>query len=179
MRKYIIGAIAGAALMLGMQAGASGILDGAKVAGTKDVTFNHKVIGQAAIINNTSYLPVRSTADALRLNIDFEGGTINLTDGQQLTDGSTAPSDSTSSTSQQLTVDQINARLSEIDKQLTQNINLKNQSEEQIAFWNSQPNGEEYVKLHQNALSFANDQINKLTTEKADLEAQLQALQNQ
>ena len=78
MRKYIIGAIAGAALMFGIQAGASGVLTGSKVAGEKSVNYNGKSIGQAAIINNYSYLPVRAVSDAMGLKIDLSGGTINL-----------------------------------------------------------------------------------------------------
>ncbi|MDG0810072.1 hypothetical protein [Cohnella rhizosphaerae] len=74
MRKYVIGALVGAALMFGIQAGATAVLTGSKVAGTKEVTLGGQAIGQAAIINNTSYLPVRALSDALGLQIDLAGG---------------------------------------------------------------------------------------------------------
>ncbi|MFD2334712.1 hypothetical protein ACFSR7_36170 [Cohnella sp. GCM10020058] len=80
MRKgFIVGTLFGAALMLGVQAGAAS-LTGSKVAGTKDVTLNGKTVGQAAIINNSSYLPVRAMSDSLGLGIDLSGGKINLTE---------------------------------------------------------------------------------------------------
>lgn len=79
MRKYVIGALVGAALMFGIQAGATAVLTGSKVAGTKEVTLGGQAIGQAAIINNTSYLPVRALSDALGLQIDLAGGKIDLT----------------------------------------------------------------------------------------------------
>lgn len=79
MRKYVIGALVGAALTFSIQAGATVILTGSKVAGTKEVTLGGQAIGQAAIINSTSYLPVRALSDALGLQIDLSGGKINLT----------------------------------------------------------------------------------------------------
>jgi len=90
MRKYLIGAVAGAVLMFGIQAGASGVLTGSKVAGEKAVNFNGKSIGQAAIINNTSYLPVRAVANSLGLDINLDGRAINLSTPESVT----APSES-------------------------------------------------------------------------------------
>ncbi|MFD2334693.1 hypothetical protein ACFSR7_36075 [Cohnella sp. GCM10020058] len=79
MKKgFVVGALFGATLMIGLQAGAAGLLQGSKVAGTKNVTLNGHSIGQAAIINNSSYLPVRALSEALDLKIDLSGGAINL-----------------------------------------------------------------------------------------------------
>lgn len=77
MKKFVVGLIIGAVAMYAGQAGAAQFI-GSKVAGTKDVTLNGVTIGQAAIINNSSYVPVRSLANGLGLNIDLEGGKINL-----------------------------------------------------------------------------------------------------
>lgn len=88
MRKYVIGAIAGAALMFGLQAGAASLI-GSKVAGTRDVTLNGKIVGQAAIINDLSYLPIRSLSNALDLGIDLSGGKINLSETEQSSAAST------------------------------------------------------------------------------------------
>ncbi|RUS47684.1 hypothetical protein [Cohnella sp. AR92] len=164
-RKYIIGAVAGIALTFAFQAGASNLLTGSKVVATKDVTLNGKTIGQAAIINNYSYLPVRATAEALGLKIDLTGGSINLNSVQQ--------------TSQSLTEEQIKSRISEIAKQLTDNATLKQQTEEQIAYYTNRTDGEKYLAPLQSTLDYVNELIEKLTTERSDLESQLQSLQNQ
>ncbi|MFD2334709.1 hypothetical protein ACFSR7_36155 [Cohnella sp. GCM10020058] len=79
MRRVVVAFLVGVALTVSLQAGAAELLKGSKVAGTRDVTLGGKSIGQAAIINNTSYLPVRSVSDALGLQIDLSGGKINLT----------------------------------------------------------------------------------------------------
>lgn len=79
MRKLVVGMIIGAALTFGIQAGAAGLLSkGDKVANVREVTFNGKTVGNAAIVNDSSLVPVRPISDALGLTINFDGGKINL-----------------------------------------------------------------------------------------------------
>lgn len=181
IRGYVIGGIAGAVLMLGFQAGAAGLLTGSKVTGTKDVTYNGKTIGQAAIINNTSYLPVRALADASGMGIDLSGGMINLSTVQQPSESpetSDTTSDPGQSTAPQtgLTAEQIQAQITEIDKQLQS----LNESLEGLHYLvdNNLVDG--------NLLEFDKQQIeqqealkSQLQQQKADFEAKLKALQNQ
>lgn len=178
MRKYIIGALAGAALMFGIQAGASDLLTGSKVAGTKDVTFNGKTIGHAAIINNSSYLPVRALADAAALKIDLSGGTINLSSEQQLSDPAASTGSAPGQVQPSLTADQIKARIDEIDKQLDYAESTVSSVQTMIDALISQGRSDD-VAQWQKTLDENKDAIPKLQQQKADLEAQLEALQGQ
>lgn len=184
IRGYVIGALAGAVLMLGVQAGASGTLTGSKVAGTKIVTFNGKDIGQAAIINNSSYLPVRSVSDAMGLQINLSGGAINLTEAQQatVTDGTTSdsPPDSGQSTPTQstLTADEINRRISETDKSIKYCQDTIENGQKMIDALTAQGQTED-AAMWQRTVDEAKASLPKLQQQKSDLEAQLQALQNQ
>lgn len=120
MRKYIIGGLVGAALMFGIQAGAASLV-GSKVAGTKDVTLNGTTVGQAVIINNSSYLPVRSLSNALDLGIDLSGGKIKLSEQEQSTAASTPSPSATPtptpspSSAPQYTIEQINSKILQIE----------------------------------------------------------------
>lgn len=177
MRKYIIGALAGAALMMGVQAGASGLLTGSKVAGSKDVKYNGKTIGQAAIINNSSYLPVRSVSEALGLQIDLSGGSINLSSEQQVVAPSepspSSPGQSTSS-QQPMTTDQITSKISDLDKQISA---YEDAIEKDKAFAKTDdPKNADYWNFFIPSLESA---LSDLKAQKNDLEAQLKALQGQ
>lgn len=80
MRKIIVGILIGSALTFGIQAGAAGLLSkGDKVANIREVTLNGKSLGNAAIVNDSSLIPVRPLTEAFGLNVDFDGGKINLT----------------------------------------------------------------------------------------------------
>lgn len=179
MRKYIIGALVGAALMMGVQAGASDLLTGSKVAGTKKVTFNGKSIGQAAIINNSSYLPVRAVSDAIGLQIDLSGGSINLSDSSSNSTGSTGtPIDSGQTPPASLNADQIQQQIAEIDQSIERNNEIIKSAQAQIDALVAQGHSGD-TAIWQYAIDGSKAALEKLYAQKADLEAQLQALQNQ
>ncbi|WP_217597182.1 copper amine oxidase N-terminal domain-containing protein [Cohnella sp. GbtcB17] len=181
MRKIIVGMLIGAALMFGIQAGAAS-LAGSKVAGTKDVTLYGKAIGQAAIINNSSYLPVRSLSEALGLGIDLSGGKINLSKQEQPT-SSTTPSPTATATptptNAGMSEEQIKSRLGEVDKWLKSSQDDKAHWESEIELYKKQGYQESNYKIQLDSIRYAEEAIAKLTAEKAQLEAQLQQLQNQ
>lgn len=77
--NLIIGFIAGAIFMFSAQIYGAGILTGEKVDSQMTVKVNDKTIGSAAVINGTSYVPVRSIADELKMQVKVSGGDINLT----------------------------------------------------------------------------------------------------
>lgn len=61
-----------------IQAAANKLL-GSKVTNTMSVKLNKKTIGQAAVINGVSYLPVRAVANELNLGVGVSGQDVNLT----------------------------------------------------------------------------------------------------
>lgn len=76
----LLGIVIGAALTFSPQIyGAGAKLLGSKVDNTLDIKLNGKSIGQGAVINGTSYLPVRSAANALGLGVKVDSTTVDLT----------------------------------------------------------------------------------------------------
>ncbi|MBY9081193.1 hypothetical protein KIH86_23890 [Paenibacillus sp. HN-1] len=76
----LLGIVIGAVLTFSPQIyGAGAKLLGSKVDNTLDIKLNGKSIGQGAVINGTSYLPVRSTAKALGLEVKVDSTTVDLT----------------------------------------------------------------------------------------------------
>ena len=79
MKKFFMGLIVGALLMFSSQIyAATSKLVGNEVDNVMDVTLQDKSIGQAAVIDSTSYLPVRSLADGLNLKVELSDGKIKL-----------------------------------------------------------------------------------------------------
>lgn len=78
MKKFFIGVLVGAALMFSTQIFASTKLLGNQVDNTMNVKLEDKDIGQAAVIDGTSYLPVRALAEELNLIVDVSPGEIKL-----------------------------------------------------------------------------------------------------
>ncbi|MNV06764.1 hypothetical protein D3C71_971630 [compost metagenome] len=75
----IVGIIIGAGLTLSPQIyGAGAKLLGAKVDKTLDIKLNGNSIGQGAVIDGTSYLPVRAAANALGLEVSVDSTQVNL-----------------------------------------------------------------------------------------------------
>lgn len=75
----ILGIVIGVGLTLSPQIyGAGAKLLGAKVDNTLDIKLNGTSIGQGAVIEGTSYLPVRSAAKALGLKVNVNSTQVNL-----------------------------------------------------------------------------------------------------
>jgi len=167
MRKYLIGAIAGAALMFGIQTGASGVLTGTKVAGEKTVNYNGKSIGQAAIINNTSYLPVRAVSNSLGLQIDLSGGAINLTEPATTTNSAETNDTSTTNDSEAA---KIYEKLNEVNASIN-TINVRIEPFNRLISGLTE-NDPGYAAIKKSIDEFQ-AQLTDLQKQKADLESQL------
>jgi len=81
MKKFISGLLVGVLLFAGTSvfADSAKSLLGKRVQGTYEVAFNGKKIGDAAVIEGSTYLPVRSISDAAGIDIAVEGKKISLT----------------------------------------------------------------------------------------------------
>jgi predicted RNase H-like nuclease (RuvC/YqgF family) len=76
----LIGIVIGAGITLSPQIyGAGAKLLGAKVDKTMEIKLNGKSIGQGAVIDGTSYIPVRSAANALGMGVSVDSTQVNLT----------------------------------------------------------------------------------------------------
>lgn len=79
MKKFFMGLIVGALLMFSSQIyAASTKLLGNEVDKVMNVKLDDKTIGQAAVIDGTSYLPVRTLADEFNLKVDVSASEIKL-----------------------------------------------------------------------------------------------------
>ncbi|KGE19405.1 hypothetical protein [Paenibacillus wynnii] len=75
----LVGIVIGAGLTLSPQIyGAGAKLLGAKVDKTLEIKLNGTSIGQGAVIDGTSYLPVRAAANALGLEVSVDSKQVNL-----------------------------------------------------------------------------------------------------
>lgn len=73
MRKYVIGAIVGFCLSIGVGAHAEvSSLVGRVIEGVFPVTYNAAPIGDALVLDGTTYLPVRKLGEAMGLNVAFD-----------------------------------------------------------------------------------------------------------
>ncbi|MBB6672629.1 hypothetical protein [Cohnella nanjingensis] len=175
MKKVVIAFVAGAVVMFSAQAGAATLI-GSKVNGKKDVKLNGKTIGQAAIIDGTSYLPVRSMANSLNLGVDTNGGTINLTSDESQPTPTPAPTDITLGPDPTPTPDIKSEK--EILTEKLQGVNGKIWSLNKflstfkpiVESGKSSPEGQKQLDQQ---LEDYNSQLADLQKQKADLEAQL------
>jgi hypothetical protein len=79
LAKGLIWFVAGAAVMFTTQIYGAGLLTGEKVDNQMNVKVNDKLIGSAAVIEGTSYVPVRAIANELNMDVTVSGSDINLT----------------------------------------------------------------------------------------------------
>lgn len=170
-RNYIVCILFGAVLASVLPAGAAGLLSkGDKVAGIVSVDIEGKVIGSGAIINGTTYLPVRSMAEAMGGSVEPTKGKVSITLPTTEVDGSAnVPID--------VKIQKITNRLSDINRGIAFNQQQKEFAEKQIAALKEQ--GYTDFEMINYTLSESTNNLDKLTAEKAELEAQLQALQTQ
>ncbi|MEK5479888.1 hypothetical protein NYE70_23605 [Paenibacillus sp. FSL R5-0407] len=91
MKKFVVGVFVGAMLMMSTQAfGASINYIGKKVSGETPVKVNGETAGNAIIVDNKSFIPVRDISDKIGADISFEkGGVISLTTSSQTPEEST------------------------------------------------------------------------------------------
>lgn len=80
MRQYVIGALVGAALTLSFNATAAvESLIGKQIQGEAPVVLNDQPLDTTgAILDGTTYVPVRAISEALGLDVDFKDGTVVL-----------------------------------------------------------------------------------------------------
>ncbi|GIP21065.1 hypothetical protein [Paenibacillus sp. J22TS3] len=80
MKKFVAGVVVGAALFAGTSVFADSIkgLIGMKVSGTYEVVKNGKKIGDAAVIGEKAYVPVRAISDAAGIPLTVKGKTITM-----------------------------------------------------------------------------------------------------
>ncbi len=80
MRKYLIGALVGAALALSFNVSAAvESLIGKSVQGEFVVKLNgNELPNKAAVVDGSSYLPVRAIGESLGLEVDFENNEVLL-----------------------------------------------------------------------------------------------------
>lgn len=80
MKKFVAGVVVGALLFAGTSVFADSIkgLIGMKVSGTYEVVKSGKKIGDAAVIGDKAYVPVRAISDAAGIPLTVKGKTITM-----------------------------------------------------------------------------------------------------
>jgi hypothetical protein len=192
----LVGIIIGAGITLSPQIYGSGVkLLGSKVDNTLDIKLNGASIGQGAVINGTSYLPVRAAANALGLEVNVDSKQVDLThnskmenniqaekEQQKFIDDETKTNDITTLNAQikisNQKISSLETAIINSDKTVTARLNQLNIAKEnsQISkeiLDRAQKNYDDAVKaLENNKLNLQTEQQNL-----AELESQLTALQ--
>lgn len=176
--SYIfLGALIGVALTIGGGAfAASTGLVGKKIVSEVPVVFNGKQIAdRGSVADGTTLLPVRSMAELFGATTEYKDGKVYLTkeEGDSDVSGST-PSDSGSQTTK-LTAEQIQKQIDGISDSIKGVEDGIDQAKQYIKDY---PEDAKMTNM-QSKLTELENKLNSLNQQKADLEAQLQALQNQ
>ncbi|KWX71627.1 hypothetical protein AMQ84_27280 [Paenibacillus riograndensis] len=167
MKKFgmlVIGIVIGATITLSPQIyGAGAKLLGSKVDNTLDIKLNGSSIGQGAVINGTSYLPVRSAANALGLEVSVDSNQVNLS-------GNSSEENAKIAQEQQAEMDKA-TKISEL-KIFIEASQKKIKSKEAII-----ASGEKTVLSYKEKVEYLNstgigDQVTRDTTNKAYTDAQ-------
>ena len=190
MRKlsYIfLGALIGVALTIGGGAfAASTGLVGKKIVSEVPIIFNgQQIAAQGSVADGTTLLPVRSMSELFGATTEYKDGKVYLTkEGDSGVIDTPTPSDSaggqdqSGSQTQQLTAEEIQKQLDDINKSIENNNDIVEFSQKQIDALKEQGQ-EDSIPAFQNALDVSKSALEKLQQQKADLEAQLRAMQDQ
>jgi len=187
--SYIfLGALIGIALTIGGSAfAASAGLLGQKITGQVPIIYNGEQISASGYVaDGTTLLPVRSIASILGINAEYKDGTVYLTkEGDSGVTETPTPTDSTSGQDQtgaqvlQLTAEQIQKQLDDVNHDLPLAENAYKSAQEVYDAFKNDPKSADQLPLFEKALETSKAGLEKLQKEKADLEAQLKALQGQ
>lgn len=172
---------------------------GGKVGKVMTVKLDNKSIGEAPVIGGTSYVPVRTAANELGLEVSVEGNEIQLTsvEGTEGAEGTTTirdTSDQTAEKKDEITrnMNNIKVKITEYESVLTnKEAILRGIESDEFTLKNmedSRARGSEFYSLEsiqgtkdriansKKLLEDAEANLPKLKAELADLEAQLAAL---
>ncbi|ASS66209.1 hypothetical protein [Paenibacillus sp. RUD330] len=79
MKKFIMGLVVGAVLMMTGQLYAASPLLGKKVESSVSVILNGKSIGSGIVVDSKTYLPVRTISDAMGMKTTYKSGVVTVT----------------------------------------------------------------------------------------------------
>lgn len=171
MKKFILGLVIGMAIMIpvGAHAEVESLINQV-VQGMFPVSIDGKPLGNAIVVDNKTYLPVRDFGEAVGYKVTF-------TDDQQvvLTKGDTTPTTPTTSGENTLM-----KQIREINDKLGKLVNEKQSLEKQINdihtknALNGKVDGDDIKEL-QKQVDAKQAEIDKLVADKQPLESQLQS----
>ncbi|GCL71805.1 hypothetical protein PN4B1_17100 [Paenibacillus naphthalenovorans] len=174
MRKYLIGALVGAALALSFNVSAAvESLIGKSVQGEFVVKLNgNELPNKAAVVDGSSYLPVRAIGESLGLEVDFENNEVLLNepkkeDTSQVTVQPVSPTESESP----VTIESIEFKIRDVKSNIQTLTQIIDYNEKDIKF---NPDRESSVRPW---IDRDKATIERLQAELAELERQKAALQ--
>lgn len=172
--------------------GAASQLLGNEVDKVMEVELNSKAIGQAAVMDGTSYLPVRALADGLDLKIDVTKDKIKLTSPSAEENAIKAEEEQEQANQKHAKISEINSKIRTIKAAIKYNEDVITWSPNRIKEWETKLNAyKPYPNEYGDRIAQAEAEIAKikadvskaqeeLATDKVlltDLESQLAELQ--
>ncbi|RUS41842.1 hypothetical protein [Cohnella sp. AR92] len=174
----LLGMLVGIALTIsaGAYAANSGLI-GKKITAEVPIVLDGKKISEkGSVAGGTTLLPVRSLAGLFGADVKYTDGTVYLTSTE--VGGAAVPEATTSPTAaNQLTEEELKKKIADLDSRIEMALLTYNETQEVIDRMSTDPNAEKEVERLQGFNDQTKASIEELQKEKADLEAQLKALQ--
>lgn len=195
MKKVVAGFIAGAVMMVSLQAFGAGVnLIGKKIDGQADLKINGEVVGQTIIVQGKSYAPVREITDGVGGTVTYNksGGAVEMelsNDPEAIASTTTSnPSNGVSSLEKQNQIafvkDKIKFKISKIEeteKSIERLNGIIAEYQSKIDKLNPDSVSATSLKtnknVHELSLDEAQKTLERQKLELADLESQLAALE--
>ncbi|WP_068616619.1 hypothetical protein [Paenibacillus tuaregi] len=182
MKKFVAGVVVGAMLFAGTSVFADSIkgLIGMKVGATYEVIKNGKKIGDAALIGDKAYVPVRATSDAAGIPLVVKGKTITMGEVEASKDRAYSPEDT--ATLGQITTLENDIRGYEKDLAYTEESEIK-PLQERLTAQQAKPEDtqayREGIKILQDKIKDRQDYASSLKAKISESKAKIDALKAQ
>jgi len=186
-----LGALIGIALTAGggVFAASTGLL-GQKITGQVPIIYNGEQLSASGYVAaGTTLLPLRSIASILGIGAEYKDGKVYLSEAGDVdvpdapisipapTDG-TSGQDQSGSQAPQLTAEEIQKQLDDINARIEQANKYLQDAQNLLEGFKADPKAVDMVTLFEKTVQADQQAIDNLNKQKADLEAQLQAMQD-
>ncbi|MNV26384.1 hypothetical protein D3C71_1175040 [compost metagenome] len=183
LKKFVSGVIIGAMLFAGTSVFADSIksLVGTKVSGTYTVIKNGKKIGDAAVIGDKAYVPVRAISDAAGIPLTVKGKTITMGESSKVQEDKVYSAEDTEILGKIITLENsIRDYTSTIN--ITENDEIKPLQDKlaaQLASPEDTPAYKEGIEILKNKIKDRQDYVASLKAKIAEAQVQIDALKTQ
>ncbi|MGK9252362.1 hypothetical protein [Paenibacillus humicus] len=174
MKKFLIGFIAGAVLMVSGQLYAAAPFVGKKVESMVAVKLNEKSIGDGIVVDGTTFLPVRTIAGALNLNTNYVNGVVSVSGAGNTENPASVQQAQVEAQTNQF--NQLNAAYNDLlSKMSALQTTSKGYEEKLIPDWEAKVAAQPQNPVNTSTLARYKDQLKQQKADLAEAQIKLQA----